>query len=129
MSYCDRDDVEAIFGVQHVLKYADLDGDQNDTKIATRITWAITVADAEIDDALRMSSHQVIPIVSQDGTTPTMITHLSAILAGIWLYEFRGGEDINAVTGQRMHRYAFLRTWGRRLLANIQTSKVKLDAL
>ena len=78
--YCQRSDVEDIFGVANVARWADLDNDQDATKIANRISRAIVWATAEMEDRLRNGPYQV-PLT---GTSATVVD-LCAKLAGVWL--------------------------------------------
>ena len=92
MSYCQRSDIEDIFGVTNVAQWADLDNDEKAAKITARIARAIAVADAEVDSRLR-GSPLTVPVVDSAGDTPVLITDVAARLAGVWLYENRGVQD------------------------------------
>jgi hypothetical protein len=102
--YSARSDVEAQFGVTNVTKWADLDNDGDATKIADRIDWAITLADAEIEDRLRYSQY-IVPIVGLSGMPPVIVA-LSAMRAGVLLYDSRGAQDFDPDSGIPMHRLA-----------------------
>lgn len=91
MPYSERSNIEDIYGVTNVEKWADLDNDGDATKITNRITAAITRADDELDNRLRESRY-VVPFT----TVPSAIEYLSALYAGIWLYSNRGVTDYNA---------------------------------
>lgn len=91
MPYSERSNIEDIYGVTNVEKWADLDNDGDATKITNRITAAITRADDELDNRLRESRY-VVPFT----TAPSAIEYLSALYAGIWLYSNRGVTDYNA---------------------------------
>lgn len=131
MSYCTRTDMENIWGVQNISEFADMDNDAESATIATRIATAITWATAEVDDFLRVANYK-IPCVGMSGTaeiTPTTVTYLTAIIAGVFLYEARGAKDFDTTTGRMIHQYAFRATRARRMLDEIATGKRKLDAL
>ena len=65
-----RSDVEDIFGVVNVARWADLDNDQDATlKIANRINRAIVWATAEMEDRLRNGPYQ-LPLT---GTSATVV--------------------------------------------------------
>lgn len=81
MDYCARSDIEHFFGADNVAKWADLDNDQDETKIADRITKAITYAQAELDSRM-MGGMYTVPFT----TAHPVITELTAKLAAIGLY-------------------------------------------
>lgn len=126
-SYCDRDDIEAVFGVDNVELYADLDNDDDSGKITARIAQAISVASEEIDDLMR-GLHYRLPLATAGGTTPTSIANLAAHLAGLWLYESRGAVDLDR-EGSPVHRLRYLREWTDRVINDIQSGRRKLDAM
>jgi len=126
-TYCTRADVEATFGVDNVSLYADLDNDADATKILARITLAISVASAEIDDMAR-GTHYAIPLVNASGSTPTSITNLASHLAGLWLYEARGGVDMDK-QGNLIHRWQHLRNWADGFLRDLLNGTRKIDAV
>ncbi len=121
--YCQRSDVEDVFGVVNVARWADLDNDQDATKIANRINRAIVWATAEMEDRLRNGPYQV-PLT---GTSATVVD-LCAKLAGVWLYESRGTQDFNTETGQPYHRLQYARQYVETALAEIRAGKRRLDA-
>ena len=85
---CVQADIEDIFGVDNVAKWADKDEDQNATKIAARIAKAIDYATADFYDRIR-GGVLTIPFTTFDRTS----VGLCARLAGVWLYEAWGVED------------------------------------
>ena len=121
--YCTRSDIEDLFGVVNVAKWADLDNDADATKIAARIARAITGASASIDDRLRDSLY-VLPITG----SPSTLVNLCASLAGVWLYECRGSQDMNEVTGQPMHRLSWHRNRAEQTLRELKAGTIRLDA-
>lgn len=103
MPYCTRANIEDRYGTTNVFVWSDLDSDNNATKIANRITRAIAVADAYIDDTLRNSD-----INFQLPLTSTTLTDVAVKLAGYWLSTARGvrdyddkGKPITRLTGDR----------------------------
>jgi phage gp36-like protein len=128
MAYSARADIEARFGVSNVSVWADLDNDEDATKITNRIAAAIAWADAYIEGIMR-GSHFRIPIVTLAGGTPTIVTDLSAKLAGLWLYEARGSKDFDTRTRRPYHRYAFMRADVRRQLEDLRTGRLQTDAV
>lgn len=120
MPYCTRDDIENVFGRENVIKWADLDGAEDAAHVSTRVTWAITKADEEIDDRLR-GTHYRVPLANSSGNTPEDVKDLSASLAGIRLHDSRGIEDDQAMTD--------IRAWVSNFFAEILGGKRKLDAV
>ena len=101
MAYSIRSDVDLIYGRRNVDKWADLDNAGTQAIIDARVTWAIALADAEIDSELSGTSYAV-PFT---GTIPTLIKDLSARLAGVYLYDGRRLGDEEESTDQvRLHR-------------------------
>lgn len=128
MAYCDRADVEDVYGVENVKQLADLDGDEDTTKIANRIARAIAVADARIDDVARVSGYGV-SLKNGSAAVPTTIENLSAVLAGVWLYEARGCKDVEPRSGIALHQYTFRLNWANMILNEIRDKKILLDAV
>jgi len=127
-TYCTRAGIEDVFGVENVKVWADLDCDADATKIANRITRAIAVASAQIDDSVRGTPH-TLPLADASGTTPTTVADMAAQLAGVWLYESRGVHDFNPQTGQIAHRLAYQRSNVAKWLQAVRAGQVKLDAI
>lgn len=130
MSYCVRSDVERLYGMTNVSKWADLDNDQDAAKITARITAMITSADEEIDSRLRGGRYEV-PIIGMGdtGSVPRTILDLSALKAGLLLYEDRGATDYDPNTGQPAHRYAFQAKTFERVIRDITIGRRLLDAV
>ena len=121
--YCTRDDIEDLFGVENVKKWADLDGDGNAVSIAARIARAIVVASAHIDDRLRGGPY-VLPVAG----SPATLVDLAAALAGIWLYEARGVEDYDEATGEIRDKVNARRKRAEKTLRDIRSGAIRLDA-
>jgi phage gp36-like protein len=131
MDYCTKAQMEAIWGVQNVSQFADMDNDANPTTIASRIAAAITWASAEIDDYLRVANYR-IPCTTLTGTVetvPTTVAYHAAVLAGVFLYEARGAKDYDTTSGRLIHQYGFRATRVRRFLEEIANGTRKLDAI
>jgi hypothetical protein len=104
--YCTRSDLELIFGVANIGKWADLDNANNSTFIANRITTMIALAHEMTNDALRAGAY-VVPIASP---VPYAVSYHTACLAGVLLYESRGEVDSEDENGN--HRLTpFRRRW------------------
>jgi phage gp36-like protein len=95
MDYCTRADIESLFGADNVAKWADLDSDQDATKITARITKAIIYAQADLDSRL-MGGPYIVPFT----TAHAVITDLTARLAAIWLYKAHGTTDTTSDEGK-----------------------------
>lgn len=75
-----------IFGAINIQKWADVDNDEDPTKIAARIAWALTQATARVDSMLstgRYSNYLDDPLIED----------VVARLAGVLLYDSRGITD------------------------------------
>lgn len=99
-AYCDRDDVEMVFGATNVEKWADVDNDEDATKIADRIDWAIEEASERIDTRMRGGLYEVPFSVPYPRTIVTLV----ARLAGITLYDARGITDPETPDALTPHR-------------------------
>lgn len=122
-AYCDRTDIETIYGVSNVQKWADLDNDGDAAKITARIIAMIGYASEEIDDRLRDGPYEV-PFSS----ALTTITYLSGLLAGALLYEARGVQDFESETGTPYHRLQWHRNRVDQVLNQILNGQRKLNA-
>ena len=127
-TYCALADINAAFGTENVTTWSDLDMDADATKKTARVTAAIAFASDAIDDVVRTLNY-TIPLANSSGSTPTTITNLAAILAGLWMYEARGSQDFHPRTGEPRHRLAFRREYAERTLDNLRTGKINIDAL
>ena len=127
-TYCARSNIEAVFGVTNIADWADLDNDLDATKITARITVAISVVSAEIDDIFRRTSYKV-PLINESDNTPTTIENLSATMAGLWLYEAGGGVNDVDNNGQPIHRLSDMRNWVSNMIKEIAEGRRKVDAL
>lgn len=94
MAYATQTDIENLFGTANVARWSQLDNTSTDTN-TTRITLALTVADAMIDDRFRGSVYAV-PFT----TVPTMVTQWAAKFAGVWLYSSRGINNRAGASGE-----------------------------
>jgi len=99
MAYATREDVESIFGARNVIKWADLDNENDAGDIDDRVTWALDLATEMLDNRL-FEGPYVVPF----DTAPLEVVQSTARLAGVLLYEARGipavdgdGNPINQV--------------------------------
>jgi hypothetical protein len=126
MGYCDRGDIEDIFGIENVKVWADLDNDHDVVKIAARIVVAIDKATEWIDDHLRDSIY-TIPLVAEDGgNLPATVIDMCATRAGVWLYEARGVQDFDSETGTPLHRLGWHRKNADRTMLKILSEQITI---
>lgn len=125
MPYATQTDVENIFGASAVSKWADRDGDGDSVKKAARIAASLAFADNFINDFLR-GGPVSIPITTTP--TPGTIVDVAARLAGVWLYEGRGIEDIDPNLSQPFHRLAMHRRDAHSALRAIKAGALRIGA-
>lgn len=92
MAYAERSDIDSQYGVSNVSKWADLENEEDEDHINERVAWALAAAQEDVNDRLRLGAY-TIPF---DEPPPSIITRLTAIQAGILLYESRGVTDYDA---------------------------------
>jgi len=125
MAWCVKADIEQQFGPDNVADWADLDNDDNATKIANRIAAAITYAEAFAKAMLRGSPLSLTRI---DASVPTLITVATAIIAGVYLYECRGLEDASPnPDGSPRHRLASAKASALQTLEMIRDGKLEIE--
>lgn len=120
-TYCDQDDIEARFGATNVAAWASLSEGDDAAAQAARVTVAISVASAEIDDFLRArpDTESKLPL----DPVPTTIEDKAALRAGLWLYTFRAAADMNNRDSFISWVWRAYRTW----VHDLQADKIKLD--
>jgi len=85
--YCVKSDVEAIYGLTNIVKWADLNNNKLTSEVDTRIDKFIDLADNEINCRMRAGPYKIPFIVEPyEG----ILVDLSARLTGALLYECRG---------------------------------------
>jgi len=117
--------IRSIFGSDNVDAWADLDNDQDATKMAARIAEAIDDAEADLHDRLRGGPY-TIPI--SGGAASTTMARLANTLAGVLLYEARGVVDMDPETGQPIDRLAAHRKRVVVTVEQIRSGERVLDA-
>ena len=120
-TYCDTDDLNAVFGTDNITLWATLaDGDEAAT-IAARKATAIAVASDELDEVLRAITGQEdkLPIA----TVPDSVTDKVAIRAGVWLYSARQTDDASGQNSQ----VEVLDKQYRRWLSEVRSGARKLN--
>ena len=118
--YCVRNDLEQLYGVENIKRWADLDNTEDVTAIESRVTYACEEAYVEINSSLRTTRYK-IPF--ETPFSRELVT-LSSMFAGLWLYEARGAVDLDEM-GNKVHRYAHMRQqFYKRLKAIARGSRV-----
>lgn len=128
MSYCSREDIEAIFGAKNLSVWADIESESDSELIASRITRAIDVADAEVDSVLAGGPLRV-PVALTPDDTPAIIREAAATLAGVYLYESRGAQSIDVQSGSPVHPYLFKRMWALSVLTDLRDGKRRIPGM
>ena len=91
-----RADIEALFGVDNVAQWSNLDNDDAQAK-DSRITSAINYATAWVNDRFR-DSRYAVPLSGNSATALDTIKNVASQLAGWWLYRTRGLRDAEEIT-------------------------------
>ena len=83
----DRTSLDNVFGPDNIDKWADLQNAGNSGYIATRVTWAITLASKYVQSQLRTTAYNWV-----DVREDPLVEHAVALKAGILLY---GNRAVN----------------------------------
>ena len=126
--YCERADIETIYGSQNVVFFAEMGSEDDDATIAARITYFIVLASEEVDERSRALGFQVPLVTETTADTPTTITHITARLAGIMLYEALGMDSFTP-EGKPNHKYWYQRLFIKQFWDDVKNSDRFLDAL
>ena len=97
-TYISKADVDAIFGLDNVAVWSNLDNDDAQANLA-RVNSAIDDAERHFEDRMR-SSRYAVPFVG----TLNVIKRAMARLAGAMLYEARGSTDEGEDDRMQGHR-------------------------
>ena len=90
-TYISQTDVENVFGTRNVAQWSNLD--QTTTVVDTaRVALAISYAETVVEERFRGSKYAV-PFAATGSAIPVTLKDWCAKLAGVWLYENRGGRD------------------------------------
>lgn len=128
MAYCERADVEAVYGIANVKTWADLDSDGDAEAITARIDAAIAEATEEIDDRLRYGPY-ALPLANDSDEVPLSVKRMCATLAGVLLYEARGVQDYNPDTGTPVNKLLWNRRRVETFLSEVRARKRTLSAV
>jgi phage gp36-like protein len=126
MAYCTRADIESLYGATNVAKWADMDGDGDSVTIANRITQAINVASARIDDRFRGSLYS-LPLSQTEANGLVQITDCAARFAGVWLYNSRGTHETDSA-GNPFNRLSGHDDMAEKTIDRFISGKAKLAA-
>lgn len=96
--YITQADVEAIFGIANVARWAQISNDGTDD-LTVRVTSAISFAEDSLNNRFRRSKYAV-PL--SFGVVPADVRFALAGMAGSWLYHSRGLQDANVETGDKL---------------------------
>jgi hypothetical protein len=99
-----------IFGKTNVYKWANMNERATghasyQTEIDAAILKALTLATAWVNDELRP---YIYDLPFTDTNLTAAINQITAMKAGVWLYEWRGADDFDYVNGELVHRYSFM---------------------
>lgn len=107
-NYCVAADLYLVYGERNVKAWANLDSsEQAITAVANRVTWACTLATEYVNSRLANGPYAV-PFT----TVPTMIVNITAMQAGIYLYDGRQvitAMEKDQVTRQRLDVNRYIR--------------------
>ena len=126
---CSRSDIENIFGIPNIIKWALLSANDpassaGQAEITNRINWAISVSSTDFRNAMRQGGY-VLPLNGADGVI--WQTNITAIRAGLYLYMHlrptQRGEDGRPTPD----RYDGLFTYCEQQLDFVRSRKIKLD--
>ncbi|MDO4628224.1 MAG: DUF1320 family protein [Planctomycetia bacterium] len=118
MIYTTRNDIELVFGARNVQRWADLDGDENETQIEARIQNVCELASAEIEDILR-NRRYVFPLVRSK-----TLCDLVAKMAGLHLHDSRGVIDNTSTETDIVSR---IRKEVEQKITHIRTGEILLE--
>jgi len=130
-SYCLRSDIEYIFGVPNLIKWAIVSGNDpaspaGQAEVTNRINWAIGWATVDFENAMRQGRY-TLPITGPGASI--WAKELVAMLAGLRLYGHlrptQRGPDSNIIP----HPYADQLTYVTLQLDYARSGKMVLDAL
>lgn len=121
-AYATRSDLERHYGRTNVIKWADLDNDNNTESIAERIQWALVAATSYLDNRLRFGPYTV-PF---EDPYPLELTRMCAWYAGVLLYESRGVTDFNA-EGRPQHQLHHQKRNVETMIKDVLTRRLRFN--
>jgi hypothetical protein len=120
--YTNSHQIENQFGVENVHKWLAIDERDEAIDYAMRYAQFINDAEDEIDDILRESGQESIPLGAE---VPSLIKRVACALAGVRAYESRGIQDVD---NDRMpvNRVSFQQKWALKKLDEIRGGCLRL---
>jgi hypothetical protein len=128
--YAVRSDIEQIFGVPNVIKWALLSANDPDSptglaEITARINWAISVATVDFENAMRQGRY-TLPITGTGASV--WATTVVATLAGLLLYQHLKPTQRDQDGRPIPDRYDGIFTWAEQQMNFVRSGKLRLDA-
>ena len=127
MSYASTGGMDDKFGANNIATWADRDNDSNPVEIASHKAAAIMFGDSELEGLL-CDTHYRKPFVTASGGTPNLIVDIANSLAGCWLRD-EWGQDKYDGNGEPNDSLAYHRTRAYKLIEQIKTGELRLDAI
>lgn len=110
-------DIDNVYGKVNVDRWADINNDANVTTIATRRSWALSIATEEIQSLLAGGKYD-----TSFSSVPKFIVFLTAMKAGILLYDSR--SVLNAIDVE--DRFTRYHKEFKRYVRKIKSGQMKL---
>ncbi|MGD0899778.1 MAG: hypothetical protein ABR915_18250 [Thermoguttaceae bacterium] len=128
--YASRSDLENIFGIPNIIKWAILSANDPDSpaglaEITARINWAIGVATVDFENAMRQGRY-TLPITGTGASV--WATTVVATLAGLLLYQHLKPTQRDQDGRPIPDRYDGIFTWAEQQMNFVRSGKVRLDA-
>ena len=122
LQWTSRDEIEQMFGVTNVTKWADLENTQVAATITEQINWSVLEATDEVKELLPGTAASFVTCA------PRPLRRAVTVLAAELLYEARGIDDTSTEDG--VHRLTQLANRARTYLRKVQAGaiRVKQDA-
>lgn len=119
-TYISQSDLNSAFGENNVIQWSNLDNSTT-TVDSTRVTAAITFAEAFVQDRLR-GGRYTIPFSANSSGATELLKQCMAKMAGWWLYQSRGTND-TAIDA----KLEVQRAEAEALLDRIASGQIQLD--
>ena len=128
--YAVRSDLENIFGIPNIIKWALLSANDPDSpaglaEITGRINWAIGVATVDFENAMRQGRY-TLPITGTGASV--WATTVVATLAGLLLYQHLKPTQRDQDGRPIPDRYDGIFTWAEQQMNFVRSGKLRLDA-
>ena len=128
--YAVRSDLENIFGIPNIIKWAILSANDPDSpaglaEITARINWAIGVATVDFENAMRQGRY-TLPITGTGASV--WATTVVATLAGLLLYQHLKPTQRDQDGRPIPDRYDGIFTWAEQQMNFVRSGKLRLDA-